>query len=193
MTPISPDTILDFWRAVGPDGWFGGGPVLDAEIAMRFEPAVRDAAARLREGAHPWESSAPGSLALLILTDQFPRNIWRGLVESWAYDELALGVARRAEAAGHDRRIDGPMRVFFYLPFSHSESMDDQERCCALTEDAFGIDDEFSRHARAHRRIIARFGRFPERNAVLGRPTTPEAQDWIRQGGYNAEMKQEAA
>src|SRR5690606_29022311 len=115
MTPIAPATILEFWQEAGPEAWFGGGPALDAEIAERFEPEVRRAVARLMTGPHPWESAARGSLALLILTDQFPRNIWRGLAESWAYDELARGVARRAVNAGQDREIGGPTRVFFYL------------------------------------------------------------------------------
>ncbi len=190
MQSAPPALILDFWQKVGPEGWFGGGPALDAEIATRFEASVRNACARLAQGPHPWEVSARSTLALLILTDQFPRNIWRGLTLSWAADPLARGVALRAANAGQDREMAGPMRVFFYLPFTHSEDMEDQNRCCALTEGAFGADSEFARHARAHRRIIEQFGRFPERNAVLGRSTTEEEQRWIRMGGYGREYAQ---
>lgn len=193
MAPIPPAQIIDFWKQAGPKQWFGGGPALDAEIAMRFSVEVARAIMRLREGPHPWESAARGVLALLILTDQFPRNIYRGLPLSWANDPLALGVARRAVAAGQDREMGGDMRVFFYLPFSHSEAMADQDRAVEYCEAAFGADSAYAKHARAHRRIIERFGEFPERNAVLGRPTTEDEQRWIRQGGYAREMKAEAA
>jgi uncharacterized protein (DUF924 family) len=187
-----PDTVVAFWQSAGPEAWFGGGPLLDAEIAIRFEAEVRRACEILRHGPHPWEREARSAMALLILTDQFPRNIYRGLTDAWACDPLARGAAARMIDAGLDREIEGPMRVFFYLPFSHSESMNDQERCVALTEAAFGKDSEFARHARAHRRMLEQFGRFPERNAVLGRPTSDAEQDWIRQGGYDAEVKREA-
>ncbi len=187
MQPIPPAKILEFWQDAGPEAWFAADPEFDARIATAFGTEVGRACERLARGPHPWESAARSTLALLILTDQFPRNIYRGLSAAWACDRLALGVARRALGAGLDKEMGGAMRIFFYLPFCHSETMEDQDRSVSLIAEAFG-DGEFLRHARAHRRVIRKFGEFPERNAILGRPTSEEEQRWIRQGGYGGEL-----
>ncbi|MGH6977443.1 MAG: DUF924 family protein, partial [Stellaceae bacterium] len=133
----------------------------------------------------PWEQSAPGALALLILLDQFPRNMFRGQARAFATDPLALAIASRAILNGFDGAKFGTlpdMRGFFYLPFEHSENLADQERAVALYK-AIG-DADGLKWAELHAGIIRRFGRFPHRNAVLGRVTTPEEQAFLDGGGF---------
>ncbi len=121
-----------------------------------------------------WESSAAGALALLLVLDQFPRNMFRNDARAYAADPLARAVAERAIGRGFDQRVDAGERVFFYLPFEHSEEMADQARCIALHR-ALGDADSL-KWAELHADIIARFGRFPHRNGVLSRETTPDEQ-----------------
>ena len=128
-----------------------------------------------------WEQNAEGALALLLLLDQFPRNMFRGDARSYATDPLARAIASRAILNGFDGAYPD-LRTFFYLPFEHSENLADQERCIALnkaTGDADGL-----KWAEIHADIIRRFGRFPHRNAVLGRVTTPEEQKFLDDGGF---------
>ena len=176
---IEPADVLKFWRAAGPDKWFENDPLFDAEIARRFcglwHAAGED---RLR----PWEATAEGALALLIVLDQFPRNMFRGHGRCYATDALARFVAERAMRHGFDRQVPHDERQFFYLPLMHSENLADQQRCLELARD-YG-DTEFEKYAEQHADIIRRFGRFPHRNAILGRPSRPEEQAFLDSGGF---------
>jgi uncharacterized protein (DUF924 family) len=183
--------LLDFWLGeLTPEDWFRGGETLDARIRDRWWPVWEEA----RHGAfREWTVAPRGCLALVILLDQFPRNMFRGSALAFASDRRALAVARAAVLAGHDRRLDLPERAFVYMPFEHSEAQVDQDRCVRLFLLAFGKEHEFLRHARAHREIIRRFGRFPYRNAALGRDSTPEEVAFLEAGGYEAMLKELAA
>jgi uncharacterized protein (DUF924 family) len=174
-----PDDVLAFWRAAGPPKWFGKDAAFDREIAARFL-ATHEAAA----AGHlaDWEATPAGALALLILLDQFPRNMFRGTARAFATDPLARAVAERAIARGFDDRAASAERMFFHLPFEHSENLADQERSLALSRRAG--DGKADRYAEIHADIIRRFGRFPHRNAVLGRTTTPQEQAFLDAGGF---------
>jgi len=176
---VTPEAIVSFWREAGPAKWFVKDAAFDAEITARFLPAYEAAAAgELAD----WENSATGAFALLLLLDQFPRNIFRGSARTFAADPLAREVAHRVINRGFDRAFPPNERTFFYLPFEHSENLADQERCVALTR-ASG-DAEALKWAELHADIIRRFGRFPHRNAVLGRETTPDEQAFLDAGGF---------
>ncbi|HXF88732.1 MAG TPA: DUF924 family protein [Xanthobacteraceae bacterium] len=175
----APDEVLAFWRAAGPAKWFEKDPAFDADIASRFLSTYEAAAAGALAA---WEAEPESALALLIVLDQFPRNMFRGNPRTYAADALARAIADRAIARGFDRHFAMPERNFFYLPFSHSENLADQERCvtlCRATGDA-----EALKWAEIHADIIRRFGRFPHRNAVLGRATTPAEQEFLDNGGF---------
>jgi uncharacterized protein (DUF924 family) len=174
----SPDTVLAFWRAAGPDKWFKKDAAFDAEIRARFLATYQAAAA----GALAWDDSPEGALALLIVLDQFPRNMFRASARAFAADALARTIATRAIERGFDRHIPVAERGFFYLPFEHSETLADQERCVALNR-ATG-DADALKWAELHLDIIRRFGRFPHRNAALGRATTPNEQAFLDGGGF---------
>lgn len=174
----SPGDVVAFWREAGPGKWFRGGDAFDAACRERFATAHHAAARRAFDG---WMSTAEGALALLLLLDQMPRNLFRGSAHAFATDGLARHFARRALDAGHDTAFEPALRAFFYLPFEHSEALADQDRSVALFE-ALG-DANYRDYAIAHRDVIARFGRFPHRNAALGRDTTPEEQAWLDAGG----------
>lgn len=178
MSLETPAAIIAFWREAGPDRWFKKDAAFDDEIKRRFLAAHEAAAAgKLTD----WERSAEGALALLILLDQFPRNMFRGEARAFATDPLARAVTSRAILNGFDGAFPD-MRSFFYLPFEHSENLADQERGLALYK-AMG-DDDGLKWAKLHADIIRRFGRFPHRNAVLGRVTTPEEQAFLDGGGF---------
>ena len=170
--------VVAFWRQAGPGRWFRGGDAFDAECRARLADAHHAAA---RRELDRWMSTADGALALLLLLDQIPRNIFRGSAHAFATDGLARHFARLALDAGHDAAFEPALRAFFYLPFEHSESPADQARSVALFE-ALG-DANYRDYAVAHRDVIARFGRFPHRNAALGRDSTPDEQAWLAAGG----------
>ena len=179
-TTVTPAEIVSFWREAGPKAWFSKNDELDAEIRRRFL-SIHEAAA---EGLLAnWEEEAQGALALLILLDQFPRNMFRGSPRMFASDPLARALAAGAVVRGFDAQVDKQMRGFFYLPFMHSEAMADQERSVAFYK-AIG-DADGLKWANEHADIIRRFGRFPHRNAVLGRATTPEEQAFLEAGGFS--------
>ena len=178
MSLEAPAAIVAFWRAAGPDRWFTKGAVFDDEIRRRFMASYEAAAAGKLTG---WEQNAEGALALLILLDQFPRNMFRGEARAFATDPLARAIASRAILNGFDGAFP-EMRGFFYLPFEHSENLADQERALALFKAAG--DEDGLKWAKLHDDIIRRFGRFPHRNAVLGRVTTPEEQAFLDGGGF---------
>lgn len=171
--------VLTFWFGeLDPQSWFRKSDVTDKLIRDRF----RSLHARL--AAEPPEAallSPRRSLATVIVLDQFPRNMFRGTAQAFASDGAALEVARRGVGLGYDTSFDKHGRAFFYLPFEHSECLEDQERAVALFS-ALG-DEEYARYALAHRDIIARFGRFPHRNAALGRASTCEEAEFLRQPG----------
>jgi uncharacterized protein (DUF924 family) len=176
---IGPMEVLAFWRAAGPDKWFEKDTAFDADIALRFSylwQAGRDGKLA------PWEETPEGALALVIVLDQFPRNMFRGDKRTYESDGLARSVADRAIKRGFDRRVLHPERQFFYLPFMHSENLADQKLCMELSRD-YG-DDEFTKYAEQHADIIRRFGRFPHRNATLGRAISPQEQAFLDAGGF---------
>ena len=173
------DAVLAFWRSAGPDKWFKKDTAFDDEIRARFL-ATYEAAARGELAA--WKETREGALALAILLDQFPRNMFRGSARAFEADPLALAVAARAIECGFDLQLPVQERSFFYLPFEHSERIADQERCCELFR-ATG-DAELLKWAELHADIVRRFGRFPHRNAALGRVTTLEEQAFLDSGGF---------
>jgi uncharacterized protein (DUF924 family) len=184
------DEVLEYWFGArnGDEWgkfrkqWFGGGPAVDDEIRARFgELHTRACAGELDD----WQRSAEGSLALLIVLDQFSRNLHRGTASAFAADPKALATAKAATAAGFDQAVLPIQRWFFYLPFEHSEALADQQRSLALFEALpedggrkIGVD-----YARQHLEIVERFGRFPHRNEMLGRASTPEETAWLAAGG----------
>jgi uncharacterized protein (DUF924 family) len=175
----TPAQVLDFWFGADPKKWFSKDDAFDAAIANRFLPTYEAAkAGRLAD----WEATPEGALALVIALDQFPRNMFRGSAHVFATDAPALAVAQRAVARGFDQKLELPRRNFFYLPFMHSEDLADQERCLALSRRS--ADENTLKYAELHADIIRRFGRFPHRNAVLGRATTPEEQAFLDAGGF---------
>jgi uncharacterized protein (DUF924 family) len=171
--------VLAFWRSAGPDKWFKKDAAFDAEIARRFLPLWHAAA---KNELFSWEGSPEGALALVTVLDQFPRNMFRGKPESYATDALAREVADRALLRGFDQRVGAREWRFFYLPFMHSEDSADQERCIAAA--LYYRDDDFRKHAEEHADIIRRFGRFPHRNPVLGRDTSPDEKVFLDGGGF---------
>ncbi|QNN45775.1 DUF924 family protein [Thermomonas brevis] len=172
------DDLLAFWREAGMDKWFRGGAAFDAECRARWQDAHFAAARRECDG---WMDDADGALALVLLLDQIPRNIFRGSGHAFATDPLALHFARRAIEAGFDAQVEPALRLFFYMPFEHSEAIADQRRAVELFT---ALDDaNLLGYAVAHRDVIARFGRFPHRNAALGRSNTPDEQAWLDAGG----------
>jgi len=176
----SPSDVTGFWREAGPDKWFKRDAAFDAALRERFEAAHHAAARGDYDG---WRESAEGALALLILLDQVPRNIYRGSPHAFATDPKARQVAGRAIEAGFDMQTDAELRPFFYLPFEHSEDPADQDRAVALCAER--ADAETLKWARLHRDIVHRFGRFPHRNAVLCRTTTAEEQAFLDEGGFS--------
>jgi uncharacterized protein (DUF924 family) len=176
----TPQAVIDFWQTAGPDKWFNKDDAFDREIAARFRPTY-EAAATGQLGA--WEDSAESALALILVLDQFPRNMFRSDRRAFAADPLARQVASRALARNFDQAVARDLRSFFYLPFMHSEDLNDQERCVALYE-ALG-EPEGIKYAEIHADIIRRFGRFPHRNAALGRETTAEEKSFLEGGGFS--------
>lgn len=168
--------------------WFGGDAATDQLIREQFAPQVAKAAAG---GFSAWSETPPGTLALLLLLDQFTRNIFRDSARAYAADPLALALAAAGLAAGQDRELTLVQRAFFYLPLEHSERLEDQQRSVALFEGLLAaappsfqpLCRSFLDYAIRHRDIIARFGRFPHRNAVLGRVATAEEASFLTQPG----------
>jgi uncharacterized protein (DUF924 family) len=178
-TVVTPAEIVSFWRNAGPDKWFEKDEAFDREITERFL-ATHEVASRVE--LISWQEKAEGALALLILLDQFSRNMFRNSAHAFATDPLARAVADRALAYGFDQTTEQTLRQFFYLPFMHSEVLADQDRCLRLYE-SYG-DANTLKFANIHRNIIVKFGRFPHRNQVLGRVTTAAEFDFLKSGGF---------
>lgn len=185
---VSPEEVLSFWLdEVGPEGWYLQDEALDAQIRERFLETWKAAC----EGRFSlWLTYPSGSLAYIILMDQFPRNMFRGSKQAFASDKAALAAAKCAVDKGWDLKIDEPARQFFYLPMMHSENLCDQERCVRLMCERMpnhGAGNLL--HARAHREVIRQFGRFPYRNEALDRPTTEHEATYVSNGGYGATVR----
>ncbi len=180
------DDVLEFWFGVGPDygkrhkRWFEKDQAFDSEITQRFLPLYEELAHRTH-----WLADPRHCLARIVVLDQFPRQMFRGKPRAFASDSLALQAARLAVERGYDEGRLPVERLFLYLPFEHSESLADQERACELTAPlaAFAETEDALRYAVAHRDIIRRFGRFPHRNVILGRASTPEEVEFLKQPG----------
>jgi uncharacterized protein (DUF924 family) len=175
---LTPADVIAFWREAGPDKWFKKNADFDRAIVNRFGALHREAAA----GRLPnWAATPEGALALILIFDQFSRNMFRGTPKAFEQDELASAVARKATDAGFAERIDPDLIAFLFMPLMHSESITDQE-CCVSAMHA--VAPHNLRYAREHERIIRRFGRFPHRNPILGRHMTPAEQAFIDGGGF---------
>lgn len=175
--------VLDFWlEELDQSNWYVQSDEVDQTIRSRFGAIWEAAAAgNLRD----WCFCPDGTLAYLIVTDQFSRNMFRGSADAFATDSLALQAAKTGIARGFDLRVPEPQRQFYYLPLEHSEVPANQNRAVRLIMERMPQSDGTTLlHARVHRDIIRRFGRFPFRNDALGRPTSPEEADFIAQGGY---------
>ena len=174
-----PNDVVGFWRQAGPGKWFKKSAAFDEAIRLKFEPTHHAAA---RGEYDDWAQTPEGALALLILLDQFPRNLYRGSAHSWATDSKARSIARAAVEAGFHRQVAPELRQFFILPFEHSENLADQDFGLAVAAEL--EDAELLKWTKIHRDIIARFGRFPHRNPSLGRDTTPEERAFLDDGGF---------
>lgn len=180
--PHTPADVVAFWREAGPARWFARDAQFDARCTDFLD--THHAAAR---GAHDdWAATPDGALALLLVLDQIPRNVFRDSAHAFATDGLARRHAQAAIEAGHDRAVDAALRVFFYLPFEHSEALADQDHAVALIEALEGDQAAtFIDYAHRHRDVIRRFGRFPHRNRALGRTNTADEQAWLdADGGF---------
>lgn len=181
MEIATADEIVSFWKA-GEESWFKSDPdpAFDAAIRERFlETYEAGAAGKLSD----WNRSPNGALALVLLLDQFPRNMFRGTPRAFASDRPALEVAKGAIIAEHDQQVPKELHTFFYMPFMHSEELAEQERCVAYMQKEGK--QENVKYAEIHRDAIARFGRFPHRNEILGRTSTPEELAYLEGGGFS--------
>jgi uncharacterized protein (DUF924 family) len=182
---LTPSAVLFFWFGEGAaygkrhKRWFDKNPAFDDEIRARFLPLYEQLAA----APQAWLERAADCLARIVVLDQFPRNMFRGAPRAFAADALAREATRHALEAGYDRGMQPVERMFCYLPLEHSESLADQLLACELTEPlaAFAETADANEYARLHRDVIRRFGRFPHRNAILGRASTPEEIEFLRQ------------
>ena len=186
---VKPEEVLSFWLdEIEPSDWYMGSEALDQEIRDRFQTAWEE----VQTGKYGlWLTYPTGTLAYIILTDQLPRNMFRGDGRSFATDRKAVCAAKAAIDRKWDLRIDEPARQFFYMPLMHSENLCDQDRCVRLMKQRMpeGGDSELL-HAKAHREVIRQFGRFPYRNDALERKfTTPETA-YIAAGGYGFTVQQ---
>ena len=186
---MNPEDVLAYWLdEVGPEGWYKGGDALDEDIRTKFQDtwqAASDGALSL------WLTYPSGTLAYAILTDQFPRNMFRGTATAFSTDKIAVAAAKSAIQKGWDMRIDPPARVFFYMPLCHSECLVDQDRCVRLMHSRMPEGSEgFLLHAKAHRDVIRRFGRFPFRNEALHRATREPEAAYLASGGYGATVRE---
>lgn len=174
------EEVLEYWQNLGPAGWYAGTKEIDDEIRTKFLGLWNDI---VHKKHRDWQYTARGSLALILVLDQFPRNMFRGEGESFATDGMALCVAQRAIVRDLDQEIEGILQQFFYLPFMHSESVVHQDTGVRsfLTRMPSGSN---LLHARAHRQVIRQFGRFPYRNDALGRKSTSSEIAYLSAGGY---------
>jgi uncharacterized protein (DUF924 family) len=179
MAVARAEHVVSFWTEAGPEKWFKKDPAFDDRFRGLFLDTHLSAARRELDS---WVRAPRDVLALFVMLDQFPRNCFRGTGHMYATDPLALSFARKALGDGLDQDVAPDLRVFFYLPFMHSEVLADQET--ALRK-CLSLDEETIEAAREHHAIIARFGRFPHRNPMLGRETTAEERAFLQGGGFS--------
>lgn len=184
----NPEEILAFWLdEIGPKGWYVASDELDQTIRDRYEDDYK----RMVSGSLSlWLTYATGTLAYIILADQFSRNMYRDTAQAFATDKIAKAAAKAAINKGWDKRIDGPARQFFYMPLVHSECLEDQDRAMRLFMTRMpetGAPNLL--HAKAHREVIRMFGRFPTRNTALSRDSSDAEQAYLDNGGYGAIVK----
>lgn len=183
LAAVTAQDVVGFWRAAGPKQWFSSSSAFDAEIALRFGALHRTAS----EGKlDSWGVTATGAMALVLMLDQFTRNLHRGSPMAFTNDGAAQEIAAQAITRRHDLEIAVDLQPFLYLPFEHSEEPAAQDRSVALAKryrDRTG-DEEPLKWAVHHRDIIHRFERFPHRNAILGRPSTPAEREFLAEGGF---------
>ena len=170
--------VVRFWREAGPTLWFAKDPAFDQRFRDRFLATYEQAARGELDG---WATTPEGALALLILLDQFPRNAFRDTPRMYATDAHARRIADAAIRVGHDSQVPKELRLFVYIPFGHSEDLQDQERSVALSAP---LGEPSASQAKHHRDIILRFGRFPHRNSILGRRMRLEEKVYLDNGGY---------
>ena len=177
---MQPNSIVKFWENAGPEAWFEKNHEFDAEVNLRFHDLPDCAMAGQLDH---WTRGAEGSLALILILDQFPRNLHRNSAKAYLYDERAREIAKKAIAANQDQAYELPMRPFFYLPFMHSENLGDQEFCISLYEKA--NDPRGLEYAELHADIIRKFGRFPHRNEILNRISSTQELEFLQSGGFH--------
>lgn len=182
---LTPDEVLKFWfQEAGPERWYTKSDEFDQQIIDRFQDLVLALAEMIdAQGVCDWQTEPKGALATVITLDQFPRNIYRGSPLSFSFDGRALGAAKMSIEKHWDTEMPVPPRGFFYLPFMHSEELADQQRCVDLITKN-NPEPQSIRFAQEHLDIIKRFGRFPHRNVLLARETTPEEQLFLDEGGF---------
>lgn len=176
--------ILQFWfEETPPKFHFNATPAFDSEIRHRFEDMAVEQASIASKGKHPWEADPESMLALIITLDQFPRNMYRGTSAMFEWDGYLRPLVKTMIGRGDDLKIPLARRPFVYMPLMHSENLADQDQCVKLVDQR--LDDENTLfHAKAHRKLIKRFGRFPHRNELLGRTPTAEEVQYLKDGGY---------
>lgn len=184
MPNVKAADVVQFWREAGLQKWFSRDDAFDAAIRERFEHAHHAAA---RGEFDAWAETPEGALALLLLLDQFPRNLYRDSPHAFATDPLGLKVAKAAVARGFHQQVEPAFRPFFVTPFEHSERLEDQERGVEAARSLNGEDGgaDTLGWAQKHHDVIARFGRFPHRNAALGRVTTPDEAAFLEADGFS--------
>ena len=185
---VTPKDVRDFWLEAGPQSWYAVDESFDEDIRTRF----RDTWQAAKDGklGQEWTIGPEETLAYLILVDQLPRNMFRGEGRAFSTDRLARAIAKKAIDKKWDLRVAEPQRQFFYLPLMHSECLIDQERCVRLMLTRMPEAGEGNLlHAKAHREVIRRFGRFPYRNDALSRSTSPNEAEFIAAGGYSAAIE----
>ena len=182
---VTPRNILHFWfKEAGPKKWYAKSDAFDAEIRARFEDFSVGAAAQIKlHGQHNWLDEPSSALALIIALDQFSRNMYRDTKGAFAWDGFALRCADIAIQQGHDLKTGQDMRAFFYMPYMHAEDLAAQDKCVRLMDMRIDAPGSFF-HAQEHRKLIERFGRFPHRNAILGRESTDDEREFLTDGGY---------
>lgn len=185
MAVATPEAITKFWvEEIGPEGWYAVNEAVDRRIIDEFEETWR---AALAGELNDWLLRPETALALIIVLDQFPRNMFRGCEQAFSSDARALAAAKKAIGLGHDLKTPEPERQFFYLPLMHSECLVDQDRCVRLVLTRMPkTGDHCLTHARAHRDVIRQFGRFPYRNDALGRSSSESERSYLDAGGYAA-------
>jgi uncharacterized protein (DUF924 family) len=175
----TPQDVVSFWREAGPAKWFAKDDAFDATCRTRFMGAWERAG---RGELAAWEKTPEGALALVLLLDQMPRNMFRNDPRTWSTDPQALAAATRALDKGFDAKVGEDLRAFLYLPFEHAEDLPAQDLSLVLFE-KLGAAEQL-KWARHHHAIIARFGRFPHRNAILGRTSTPDELAYLEEDDF---------